>query len=71
MKLKGKQKRIRIDTRIPPNDRMRLEELACYLDVSISVVTRVAIKAFLDQVYTEEGYIRDEVREAILKTRNQ
>lgn len=57
--------RIRVDARMSPNDRMRLEELATYLGVSISSLTRTAIHLLLERAYTTDGYIRDEIRQAI------
>lgn len=60
-----KTKRVRVDTRLPPNDRLRLEELSLFLGVSVSSLTRWAIRSLLDKAYTDDGYIRDEIREAI------
>lgn len=69
MKLKGA--RIRIDARIPADHRMQLEELSSYLGVSVSALAREAIRQLLERAYTDDGYIRDEVREATLKARSE
>lgn len=69
MRLKGA--RIRIDARIPADHRMQLEELASYLGVSVSALAREAIRQLLERAYTDDGYIRDEVREATLKARSE
>lgn len=57
--------------RIPPNDRMRLEEVAVCLDISISTITRYALREFLDKLYTDDGYLRYEVSEKVLKKGNR
>lgn len=59
--------RLRIDTRLSPNDRLRIDELSLFAGVSRSSIVKVAIRRLLDEAYTEEGYIRDEVAEAIAK----
>jgi hypothetical protein len=50
---------------------MQLEELASYLGVSVSALAREAIRQLLERAYTDDGYIRDEVREATLKARSE
>ena len=50
---------------------MQLEELSNYLGVSVSALAREAIRQLLERAYTEDGYIRDEVREATLKARSE
>lgn len=66
-----KKIRVRVDTRLMPNDRMRLEELARYLGVSVSSVTRVAIRLLLEKAYNSDGYIKDEIRQAIFTAKNK
>lgn len=69
--MRSKGARIRIDARIPADHRMQLEELSNYLGVSVSALAREAIRQLLERAYTEDGCIRDEVREATLKARSE
>lgn len=67
----AKQERVRVDVRLSPNDRLRIEELAIFVGVSMSAVVKVAIKQFLDRVYTDDGYIRHEVAEEVNRTNTE
>lgn len=66
-----KKDRVKIDTRVDPNDRMRLEELSTCLGCALSELVRAGIKILLEYAYNDEGYIRDEVRQAISERRGK
>lgn len=53
------QKNKALSVRLEPNYMMRLGEVANVMGVPVSTVVKAGISNILDELYTEEGYLRD------------